>query len=158
MQAFATSRPYIFRFTTFSCFVPPPPPLLCSCFILPASHHHLSLLALFFGKFSVIHIHLLASMLMIHLILSCIYFCLQHVALTPQAQGVLFSCGCSSSLIIIVHDTTCLSAGSYHQSSHYFSLLYCLRTKGLRSVLAFSLLLHEAHVTTSRPVCIFPLC
>lgn len=140
----ATSGPYILLFTTsssffFFFFFP----LFCA----PVSHNHLSLSALFFGTFSVIHIHPPASVLMTHLILSCMYFCPRHL---PSACGS-DSTGQWSALLLrmqfisqitVVHATYhCHPAGSCHQSSHYFSLLYCLRTRGLSSVLAFPLLL-----------------
>lgn len=108
---FVTSRPFVFLLSTFSCsfflfslFFP------CSCVILPASHHHLSLSAPFFGTCSVIHTCPLAPVLMTQLIFSCTYSCVQRVALTPQASGVLFSCGCGSSLITTVGAATCLSS------------------------------------------------
>lgn len=85
--------------------------------------------------------------------LSCMYFCPQCL---PSACGS-DSIGQWSALLLwmqfvpqitVVHATTSLSSWILHQS-YYFSLLYCLRTRGLRSVLAFPLLLREAQVTTS---------
>lgn len=82
---------------------------------------------------------------------------LLRVALTPQASETLFSSACSSSLRspLSVLPPACPAVFG-HQPFHYFSLLCFLRTRGLRSILAFPLLSHEVHVMTSRPVCISP--
>lgn len=160
---FATSRPCDLVLTTYlSCWV-----VGLFVFVL-LLHPHGFLLSLVFISTDFWHIFCLSD-LSSHIdnpcdpstaCVSLPSLFLQCVALTAQeASGAFFSRGCRSPLRSPLPSLlpTTSPVESRHWSSLYFSLLNCLRTRGLRGVLPFPLLLHKAHVVTvSRPVCVCP--
>lgn len=108
---FVTSRPFVFLLSTFSCsFFLFSLFFLCTCVILPASHHHLSLSAPFFGTCSVIHTRSLAPVLMTQLIFSCTYLCVQRGSDPTGQWSALLLWLWFISQITTVGAATCLSS------------------------------------------------